>query len=154
MEQRRCSVLGGLLLGALALSASACGMGKKEADDKAATVDTPATTGVVVESSAQPAITVPPPTPVVPPPAPTPTPAKVETKDPVAESKAVVACCVAIRGDASRMSAGTERAKMLNVAKVCSDLAPRVKKGESTRDKTLSAVKAAAGGAKLPSACN
>jgi hypothetical protein len=152
MKRRRCSVLGVVLLGALGLSAAACGFGKKD-EEKPATVDTPATTGVVVEATAPPAITVPPPTPpVVPPPAPT--PVKVETKDPVAESKAVVACCVAIRGDASRMSGGAERAKMLNVAKVCSDLAGRVKKGESTREKTLSAVKAAAGGAKLPTACN
>lgn len=153
MERRRCSVLGVVLLGALGLSAAACGFGKKD-EEKPATVDTPATTGVVVESTAAPAITVPPPTPVVPPPAPTPAKTAEVKSDPMADARVIANCCSAIRREAGKLK-GTEKDKMLAVRKTCNDLTARVRNGESPRDKAMSAIKAAGAGAgRLPSECN
>jgi hypothetical protein len=153
MERRRCSVLGVVLLGALGLSAAACGFGKKD-EEKPATVDTPATTGVVVEATAPPAITVPPPTPpVVPPPAPTPAKTAEVKSDPMADARSIAACCTAIRREAGKLK-GPEKDKMLAVRSTCNDLTARVRNGESPRDKAMSAIKAAGAGAgKLPREC-
>jgi outer membrane murein-binding lipoprotein Lpp len=147
MERRRYSVLGLLVLGACVVS----GCGNKKEDSP--TSETASTATLTPEVTVPPPV-VPPPTPVVPP-TPTPVVAKPPPPpaDPVADSKVVVACCVGMRTEAGRLS-GTERTRMQNVGRTCSDLAQRVRKGESSKEKALSAVRAAATGMKLPPACS
>jgi hypothetical protein len=149
MERRHYSVLGLLVLGACVVLGSGCGNKKEDSP----TSETVSTATLTPETAAPPPLTVPPPTPVVPPPVATPTPTPAKAADPVADSKAVVACCVGMRTEAGRLS-GTERTRMQNTARTCSDLAQRVRKGESTKDKALAAVRAASAGMKLPPACN
>lgn len=150
MEQRlRCSVLSVVVLGAICALASGCGSKKEETPD-----NTTATT-LTPESAAAPALTVPPPTPVVvpPPPPPATAPPKVEKADPDAEAKVVVGCCAAIRRE-SLKAKGAEKQKLSALRTTCTDLSVRVSKGESTRDKAMSAIKAAGAGLKLPSDCS
>lgn len=148
MERRRYSVLGFLVLGACVVIGSGCGNKKEESP----TSETASTATLTPEATVPPPV-VPPPTAVVPPVTP-PTPAKPPTPaDPAADSRVVVACCVGMRTEAGRLT-GTERTRMQNVARTCSDLASRVRKGESSKEKALSAVRAAGTGMKLPPACS
>jgi hypothetical protein len=150
MEQRlRCSVLGVVVLGAICALASGCGSKKEETSD-----NTTATT-LTPESAAAPALTVPPPTPVVvppPPPATPPPPPKVEKSDPLADGKAVAACCASIRRDAAKAT-GADKQKLSALKTTCGDLSIRVRKGESTKEKAMSAIKAAGVGTRLPVEC-
>ncbi len=148
MERRHYTVVGLLVLGALGALTSGCGSKKEES-----TPETASTATLTPEATAPPAITVPPPTPPVVPPPPTPTTVKtVEKVDPLVDAKSVNSCCVALR----RLPAGLstdDKKKFTNARTTCTDLVGKVKRGEATRDKSLSAVRAAATGLRLPPEC-